>query len=51
MLNKRTILGMPLNWGRKTAQFIALAALLITIPVAGFAQQTTPPPVRTALSA
>ena len=41
MLNKRTILGMPLNWGRKTAQFIALAALLITIPVAGFAQQTT----------
>ena len=41
MRNKRMILGVPRNWRRKLTQFAAIASLLITIPVAGFAQQTT----------
>src|SRR5210317_458583 len=41
MRNKRTILGVPLNWRRKLTRFAALASLLVTLPVAGFAQETT----------
>jgi outer membrane receptor for ferrienterochelin and colicin len=41
MLNKRTILGVPFNWRRKLMRFAAIATLLITLPVAGFAQETT----------
>ncbi len=41
MSSKRSILGMPPGWHRMTAQFVALAALFLTIPVAGFAQETT----------
>jgi len=41
MSSKRTILGVPLNWRRKLTRFAALASLLITLPVAGFAQETT----------
>ena len=41
MPSKRTILGVPLNWRRKLTRFAAIASLLITLPVAGFAQETT----------
>jgi hypothetical protein len=41
MRNKRTILGVPLSWRRNLARSAAIAFLLITIPVAGFAQETT----------
>jgi len=41
MRNKRTILGVPLSWRRKLTRFAAIASLLITLPVAGFAQETT----------
>ena len=41
MSSKRTILGVPLSWRRKMTQCVALATLLFTIPVAGFAQETT----------
>jgi hypothetical protein len=41
MSNKRTILGLPLRWRRKLARFAAIASLLIVLPVAGFAQETT----------
>jgi hypothetical protein len=41
MSSKRTILGVPLNWRRKLTRFAAIASLLITLPVAGFAQETT----------
>ena len=41
MSSKRTILGLPRSWRRKMTQCVALAALLFTLPVAGFAQETT----------
>lgn len=41
MSSKRTILGVPLSWRRKMTQCVALATLLFTLPVAGFAQETT----------
>ena len=41
MSSNRTILGIPLNWRRKLTRFAAIASLLITLPVAGFAQETT----------
>jgi hypothetical protein len=41
MSSKRTILGVPLKWRRKLTRFAAIASLLITLPVAGFAQETT----------
>ncbi len=41
MSSKRTILGVPSSWRRKMTQSMALAALLFTLPVAGFAQETT----------
>jgi outer membrane receptor for ferrienterochelin and colicin len=41
MLNTRTILGARLSWYPRLTQFAALAFLLIAIPVAGFAQETT----------
>ncbi len=41
MLNTRTILGARLNLRPRLTLFAAFAALLIAIPVAGFAQETT----------
>jgi hypothetical protein len=41
MLSKRIILGVPRSWRRNLTQCMALAALLIAIPVAGYAQETT----------
>jgi outer membrane receptor for ferrienterochelin and colicin len=41
MRNKRMTLGVPRSWSRNLAQFVAIASLLIAIPVAGFAQETT----------
>jgi outer membrane receptor for ferrienterochelin and colicin len=41
MSSKRTILGVPQDWRRKLTRFAAIASLLITLPVAGFAQETT----------
>ena len=41
MLNKRTILSVPRSWRRQMTQIVTIAFLLIAIPVAGFAQETT----------
>ena len=41
MLNTRTTLGARLNWHLRLTQFATIAFLLIAIPVAGFAQETT----------
>jgi hypothetical protein len=41
MLNTRTILGARLNLRQRLTLFAAFASLLIAIPVAGFAQETT----------
>ena len=41
MLNTRSILGARRNWNPGLIQFAAIAFLLIAIPVAGFAQETT----------
>jgi outer membrane receptor for ferrienterochelin and colicin len=41
MLNKRTILGMPLSRRRHMTQLVTIAFLLIAMPVAGFAQETS----------
>jgi len=41
MRNMRTILGVSLAWRRKLTRLAAIASLLIILPVAGFAQETT----------